>query len=167
MNDNEFNLLSEIKKQIERLDGKASILSAISGVLLGMSFGWVPILKDTLDLSMKVTKYFIYVFITLYILFLCLSILIFICSIFPRNKPKKIDNIKTNNSVLYYKDLQKMKVNNIKEKMLQNQENCLSEEIKINSMIATKKHKMLVYGIVFLILSILTILIAALFYVFI
>lgn len=136
MNDNEFNLLSEIKKQIERLDGKASILSAISGVLLGMSFGWVPIFKDSLDLSMKVTKYFIYLFIILYILFLCLSILIFICSIFPRSRPKK------------YKDLQKMEVKSIKAEMLQNQDDCLSEEIKINSMIATKKHKMLVYGIV-------------------
>ncbi len=167
MNDKEVNVLNDIKKQIERLDGKASILSAISGVLLGMSFGWVPIFKDILDLSMKVTKYFIYIFIILYILFLCLSILIFICSIFPRSKPKKINNIKTNNSVLYYKDLHKMEVKNIKEEMLQNQENYLSEQIKINSKIATKKHKMLVYGIVFLIFSVLSIVISIVLYMFI
>lgn len=127
----------------------------------------MPIFKDILDLSMKVTKYFIYVFITLYILFLCVSILIFICSIFPRSKPKKIDKIKTNNSVLYYKDLQKMEVKNIKAEMLQNQENYLSEQIKINSKIATKKHKMLVYGIVFLIFSVLSIVISIVLYMFI
>ena len=41
MNDNEVNLLNEIKKQIERFDGKASILSAIAGALLGRTVFWL------------------------------------------------------------------------------------------------------------------------------
>ena len=46
MNDKETKLLKQVKKQIERFDTKASILTAISGALLGMSFGWIPIFKN-------------------------------------------------------------------------------------------------------------------------
>lgn len=168
MNDNETKLLNEIKKQIERFDGKTNILLAISGILLGMSFGWITILKDIFVSSNKITAYFLLIFISLDALFLCLAIIIFIWSILPRNKPKKISKIKTNNSIWYYKDLQNMKVKNIKKGILKNQENYhLSEQIKINSIIASKKHKILVLGIIFLLLSIFSIVISVLLYIFI
>ncbi len=162
-------MLNEIKKQIERLDIKASILTAISGVLLGMSFGWIPIFKDIEYSSIKITTFFLFLFTILYILFLFLSIIIFICSISPRSRPKTLNKNKTNNFSLYYKDLQKMKISNIKKEVLKNKETCLrlSEQIKINSIIATKKHKLLNWGILFLILSIFSIIISVLFYMFI
>ncbi len=165
MNYQKTNLLNEIKKQIERFDAKASILTAISGGLLGLSFGWIPIFKKIETLSMKITTYFLFIFVFLYILFLFLALFIFIWSILPRSRPKKIKEIKTNNFSLYYKDLQKMEINNI-EKKLKNGENDLLEQIKINSIIASKKHKILIWGILFLILSIFSIIIFILFYIF-
>ena len=110
---------------------------------------------------------FLFLFIFLYIVFLSLALLIFIWTILPRNKPKKINKIKTNNSNLYYKDLQKMKPFTIKEGILKNQENYIIEQIQINSIIATKKHKTLVLGIMFLILSIISIIVSLLLYMFI
>ncbi len=165
MNYQKTNLLNEIKKQIERFDAKASILTAISGILLGMSFGWIPIFKKIEILSMKITMYFLFIFVFLYVLFLFLAIFIFIWSILPRSKPKKIKEIKTNNFSLYYKDLQKMEINNIEE-ILKNEESDLLEQIKINSIIASKKHKNLIWGILFLLLSIFSIIIFILFYMF-
>ncbi|WP_338979140.1 Pycsar system effector family protein [Spiroplasma endosymbiont of Panzeria rudis] len=167
MNDNEVNLLNEIKKQIERFDGKANILSAIAGALLGLSFGWIPIFKNIENCcNMTIKTCFLITFVFLYVVFLCLAFLFFILTIFPRSKPKKINKVKTNNSNMYYKDLQKMKPDSIREGILQNKENYLSEQIQINSIIACKKHKMLVLGILFLILSIFSIIISVSLYIF-
>ncbi|WP_338956708.1 Pycsar system effector family protein [Spiroplasma endosymbiont of Tiphia femorata] len=167
MNDNEVNLLNEIKKQIERFDGKASILSAIAGALLGLSFGWIPIFKNIENCNITIKTCFLFTFVLLYVVFLCLAFLFFILTIFPRSTPKKLNKIRKNDYTLYYKDLQKMKPDSIKEIILQDQETDLLKWIQINSIIACKKHKMLVLGILFLILSTLSIVISLLFYMFI
>ncbi|TLF26245.1 MAG: hypothetical protein FCO83_01890 [Spiroplasma sp. WSS] len=167
MNDNEVNLLNEIKKQIERFDGKASILSAIAGALLGLSFGWIPIFKNIENCNITIKTCFLFTFVLLYVVFLCLAFLFFILTIFPRSTPKKLNKIRKNDYTLYYKDLQKMKPDSIKEIILQDQETDLLKRIQINSIIACKKHKMLVLGILFLILSTLSIVIWLLLYMFI
>ncbi|WP_339046050.1 Pycsar system effector family protein [Spiroplasma endosymbiont of Colias croceus] len=167
MNDNEVNLLNEIKKQIERFDGKASILSAIAGALLGLSFGWIPIFKNIENCNITIKTCFLFTFVLLYVVFLCLAFLFFILTIFPRSTPKKLNKIRKNDYTLYYKDLQKMKRDSIKEIILQDQETDLLKRIQINSIIACKKHKMLVLGILFLILSTLSIVISLLLYMFI
>ncbi|WP_338960074.1 MULTISPECIES: Pycsar system effector family protein [unclassified Spiroplasma] len=167
MNDNEVNLLNEIKKQIERFDGKASILSAIAGALLGLSFGWIPIFKNIENCNITIKTCFLFTFVLLYVVFLCLAFLFFILTIFPRSTPKKLNKIRKNDYTLYYKDLQKMKPDSIKEIILQDQETDLLKRIQINSIITCKKHKMLVLGILFLILSTLSIVTSLLLYMFI
>ncbi|WDA54484.1 MAG: hypothetical protein PPFGHCPK_00931 [Spiroplasma endosymbiont of Drosophila atripex] len=167
MNDNEVNLLNEIKKQIERFDGKTSILSAIAGALLGLSFGWIPIFKNIENCNITIKTCFLFTFVLLYVVFLCLAFLFFILTIFPRSTPKKLNKIRKNDYTLYYKDLQKMKPDSIKEIILQDQETDLLKRIQINSIIACKKHKMLVLGILFLILSTLSIVTSLLLYMFI
>lgn len=162
MNDNQVNLLNDVKKQIERFDGKANILSAISGVLLGMSFSWVPLFKS-ISVSQTVIFRVLFIFIFLYIVFSCLALVIFIWSVVPRGTPKKIKKIKT----LYYKDLEKMKPLNIKKQLLENQEIDLLERIQINSIIASKKHKMIFFGIIFLSLSLISLVVSIFLYVFI
>lgn len=94
MNDKETNLLNQIKKQIERFDTKASILTTISGVLLGMSLNWISVFKNLEYSSIAISTYFLIIFVLLYVIFLFLAIIIFIWSILPRSKPKKINEIK-------------------------------------------------------------------------
>ncbi len=165
MNDNEIYLLNDIKKQIEKFDIKASILLAFSGGLLGISFKWIPIIEDIQNSSIEIVTYFWLFFIFVYIVFLFLALLIFISSILPRNKSKKNNKNKTKDVSFYYKELQKMKPSIIKKTISENQETYLSEQIQINSKIATKKHKMLVCGIIFLILSVVTLIICILFHI--
>lgn len=60
-----------------------------------------------------------------------------------------------------------MDLSNIKKEILKNHENDLLEQIQINSIIASKKHKFLVWGTIFLILSIFLIIVSILLYIFI
>ncbi|WP_425381762.1 Pycsar system effector family protein [Spiroplasma endosymbiont of Polydrusus pterygomalis] len=165
MNNNEIYLLNDIKKQIEKFDIKASILLAFSGALLGISFKWIPVIEDIQNSSLKIVTCFWLFFIFVYVFFLFLALLIFISSILPRNKPKKINKNKTKDSSFYYQELQKMKPSIIKKIISESQETYLSEQIQINAKIAAKKHKMLVCGIIFLILSVITLIICILFHI--
>lgn len=157
-------LLNEIKTQINRFDSKASILLTISGVLLGMSFGWIKLFKTDLNHSIRPIEYCLSIFTICYILLLVFSICLFIMTILPRKRPKKMKQTETNNSIWYYEDLSKMELEIIKVELSKIDKIDLTEQIKINSIIANKKYTFLIWGISFLFISILFILISIILY---
>ncbi|MCL8211580.1 hypothetical protein LD125_00105 [Mesoplasma sp. JKS002658] len=159
---NKYHLiLEQIKRQIDSFDAKANILLAISGILSTVSVSLLPVtIKHSTQLSFLIL-------LVIYTFLLIGSIFSFILVVIPRKRSKKIKKIQTNSN-LYYWDLADAEPSEIRTEIqkVDLYHDDLTKQIKINSMVAKRKHKLLVFGIELLIVSLLLMFIAIMVHVF-
>lgn len=123
-------ILSGIKEQIAAFDNKASILIAVLGIVFAFSFGVIELfITDSFG-------WWIYLFYSLYLLSLAISIVLSLSVIIPRERKKSITPY--SKSCTYYGDLKEITENEFIESLTKETH---FEQIQTTSKIAWRKHK--------------------------
>lgn len=148
----ENEILCNIKEQIAAFDNKANILITILGIIFALSF-------SAIDLFISNTYcWWVYLFFSLYLLSLIVSISLSLCVIIPRERKKSKHPF--NKSCTYYGDLKDMSEEEFNNACVVETH---FEQIKTNANIAWRKHKfikatiksLIPVGVFFIILVIL------------
>ncbi len=139
--------LETVQNQIEKFDNKANILIAIVSIVFAISLNILDIFNQLslLEMTQRIRiKYIIlFILISFYFLTFTLEMIFLILVIYPRKKRNSDEN-----SLTYYLDVSKMTNKQIKTLTTKkNNSKTIIDQLRINSIICTTKHKRLVTAI--------------------
>ena len=147
MDEKNKELLDGIQSQIASFDNKASILLSIVGIVFALALSILNVFQSELYNAQSVS--FQKAFLVLFILFIVASVLAiasFAWVIVPRKHHSK------NKYPNYYADVCKMDDQELRTTVKEyfEKDTLILEQMKINSEICLKKHKLISLGYVFL-----------------
>lgn len=134
-----------IQSIIERFDNKASILTAVVGIVFGLSLNFLD-LFNALKIESNNTKFILLIiFTSFYFVSFILTISFLLAVIYPRRKKTGAKNI------IYYGDVANMTDEELEKNINEfsnNEENSfVKNQLKVNSDVCMKKHKFFVKAV--------------------
>lgn len=130
---------------IERFDNKASILSAVVGIVFGLSLNFLDLFGKVKENQSETKFILLIIFSSLYFISFIITIAFLLSVIYPRKKKTGAKNI------IYYGDVANMTDNELEKGIKEfndNEENYfVKNQLKVNSYICMKKHKCFVRAV--------------------